>query len=901
MTTQSIKYNEWPFILVDGSSYLYRAYHALPPLTTSKGQPTGAIYGVVNMLKRLLKTYQPSYIAVVFDAKGKNFRHEIYPDYKANRSSMPDELRSQVEPLYAIIRAMGLPLLVIDGVEADDVIGTLAKQATELKLDTLISTGDKDLAQLVNPHIHLVNTMSNQFLDEVGVEKKFGIPPRLITDYLALVGDTSDNIPGINKVGPKTATKWLMQYGSIENLIQHANEIQGQVGKNLRANLEQIPLSKKLVTLRQNIPLPTSPQALKYQKPNIEKLKTFFSQLEFKNWFHELESSGIENNRPITKDYQTILSNEAFQVWLKRLKEAESFAIDTETTSLDYMDAELVGLSFAIKAGEAAYLPVAHDYDSAPQQLDRLQVLSALRPILESKQHKKIGHHLKYDKAILARYGIELDGIAYDTMLESYILDSVIVRHDLDSLALKYLQYKKIAYKEITGKGAKQKTFNQIPIDKATPYAAEDADIALQLHEFLWPKISSDKKLLKIFTTIEIPLLSVLSRMEQRGVLIDPAYLQTLSKNFKNRKLVLEQKIFQATGMVFNLNSPKQLQAVLYERLGLPILKKTSSGQPSTAEPILQSLALQHDVPSWILNYRSLSKLISTYTESLNTQINNRTHRIHTSYQQAVAATGRLSSSNPNLQNIPIRTEEGRKIRKAFIAPKNYKILAADYSQIELRIMAHLSQDKALLQDFKEEVDIHKATASKIFGITLDQVTFNQRRRAKAINFGLMYGMSAFGLSQRLGIERESAATYIEAYFHQYPGIRQYMDTLKKRAHEQGYVETLLGRRLYIPDIQSTNQQRRIAAERVAINAPLQGTAADLIKLAMIHIDEWLQKTNPHAHLLMQVHDELVFEIKETDLLMVKKHIKFLMENVLPLSLPLLVNIGIGDNWDEAH
>jgi len=890
-----------PLILIDGSSYLYRAFHALPALTNSNGQPTGAIYGVINMIRRLIKDYAPTHIAVVFDAKGKTFRHELYADYKAHRPPMPDELQTQIKPLHDIIKAMGLPLLIIEGVEADDVIGTLAHQATQSKVEALISTGDKDMAQLVNEHISLINTMNDSLLDPEKVKEKFGVPPKLIIDYLALIGDTSDNIPGVPKVGPKTAAKWLNEYGSLDNLVKHADEIKGKIGDNLRSHLDQLPLSKELATIKCNLDLKLSLDELTPQSENNETLAELFKTFEFRSWLSELLSNENSTKQKTECQYEIIFTEEALQSWISKLQKTDHFCVDTETTSLNYMDAEIVGISFAIEPHQAAYIPLMHVYPDAPKQLDRNMVLTQLKPILENPKIKKIGQNLKYDKEIFLNHDINLQGIAFDTMLESYILDSTATRHDLDSLALKYLGHKTIHYEDVAGKGAKQIPFSEVPIEQAGPYAAEDADIALKLHHHLWPKIEENQKVTRVFCDIEMPLVTVLTHIERHGVLIDVQKLKEQSKQLEKRLLELEEQAFKIADVVFNLDSPKQLQEILYQKLKLPIIKKTPKGQPSTAEPILQELALDFPLPKLVLEYRSLSKLKSTYTDKLPNQVNKTTGRVHTSYHQAITATGRLSSSDPNLQNIPIRKEEGRRIRQAFIAPKGYKLLAADYSQIELRIMAHLSQDKGLLDAFAKGLDIHSATAAEIFGIDIHNVTSDQRRKAKAINFGLIYGMSAFGLAKQLQTERATAQAYIDAYFAQYPKVAKYMEKTREFAREHGYVETLLGRRLYIPEINASNMHRRNAAERAAINAPMQGTAADIIKHAMIAIDNWLQATDKNISMIMQVHDELVFEIEEKEITEATHHIEKLMSEAAKLAVPLVVDIGIGDNWDEAH
>jgi len=896
-----------PLVLVDGSSYLYRAFHALPALTNSRGEPTGAVYGVVNMLRRLLADYDPERMAVVFDARGKTFRDELFAEYKANRPPMPDELASQVEPLHAIVRALGLPLLVEPGVEADDVIGTLAARAAARGQPVVISTGDKDMAQLVNDHVTLVNTMSNTVLDRAGVEEKFGVPPERIIDFLALVGDTSDNIPGVPKVGPKTAVKWLTEYDSLDGIVAHAAEIKGKAGENLCASLEQLPLSRRLATIRVDLELPEDPEALRLGEPDRETLIEWFRRMEFKSWLAELleadaggEGAGGEGTQaPV---YDLVLEEPALEAWLERLEAAELFAFDTETTSLAYMEARIVGVSFSVEPGEAAYVPLAHAYPGAPAQLDRDTVLERLRPLLEDPGRAKLGHNLKYDMSVLANHGIRLRGVACDTMLESYVLDSAQNRHDMDTLALKYLGRRTIHYEDVAGKGAKQITFDQVPLETAGPYAAEDADVTLQLHRNLWPRLEEVPALVRLFHEVEMPLVPVLSRMERTGVLVDVAMLRTQSHQLARRIHELEEAAYAAAGQPFNLGSPKQIQEILFGKLGLPVLAKTPKGQPSTAESVLQDLALDFPLPRLILEHRGLSKLRSTYTDRLPEQVNPVTGRVHTSYHQAVAATGRLSSSDPNLQNIPVRTEEGRRIRQAFVAPPGCRLLAADYSQIELRIMAHLSRDPGLLEAFGQGLDVHQATAAEIFGTPLEQVTGDQRRSAKAINFGLIYGMSAFGLARQLGIDRAAAQTYMDQYFARYPGVLEFMERTRAEAREQGFVETLSGRRLYVPDVNSRNLQRRKAAERTAINAPMQGTAADIIKRAMIRCDAWLQE-NPgvDARMIMQVHDELIFEVGEGDLDTVGEAVRSCMTGAAELEAPLLVEIGIGANWDEAH
>ncbi len=895
-------------VLVDGSSYLYRAFYALPALTNSRNEPTGAVYGVANMLRKLLTDYEADYAAVVFDAKGKTFRDELFEQYKAHRPPMPDDLRAQIAPLHAIVRASGLPCLVVEGVEADDVIGTLAQQAAAEGINTLISTGDKDMAQLVNDRITLINTMSNTVLDRQGVVEKFGIAPEQIIDYLALVGDTSDNIPGIPKVGPKTAVKWLTAYGSLDNIVAHAEEIPGKVGENLRAHLGQLPLARQLATIHCNVELEAGPTQLRHQAPDSAALSDLYRKLEFKSWLKQLQEQNGEQQTPADppaakppQHYETILSQNALDHWLQRLEQADLFAFDTETTSLDYMEAHIVGVSFAITAGEAAYVPLAHDYLDAPPQLPRDATLERLRPLLEDEARHKVGHNLKYDMSVLANHGIRLQGIAHDTMLESYVLNSTASRHDMDSLAHKYLDHDTISFTDIAGKGAKQLTFNQIAIEQAAPYAAEDADITLRLHQHLWTQLEKVPNLSALYSEIEVPLVSVLSRLERNGVLVDASMLRQQSDELAEAMAAHEQRAHDLAGQAFNLGSPKQLQEILYGKLGLPVTYKTPKGQPSTGEEALQELADEHPLANLILEYRALSKLKSTYTDRLPEQINPRSSRVHTSYHQAVAATGRLSSSDPNLQNIPIRTPEGRRIRQAFVAPPGYKIVAADYSQIELRIMAHLSGDERLLQAFASDLDIHTATAAEIFAVSPAEVSGEQRRNAKAINFGLIYGMSAFGLARQLGIDRNAAQDYINLYFARYPGAKQFMDRTRLQAKEQGYVETLFGRRLYLPDINARQQQRRQYAERAAINAPMQGTAADIIKRAMLLSDAWLRNSGADAKMIMQVHDELVFEVGEGALASCTAEIERCMKAAAALAVPLVVDIGSGDNWDEAH
>ncbi len=906
-----------PLILVDGSSYLFRAYHVpyLQALSTSYGQPTGAITGVLNMIKSLQKDYPSGNIVVVFDAKGKTFRNDMYSEYKANRPPMPDDLRTQIAPLHEIIQAMGLPLLVIEGVEADDVIGTLANQASKLGMETVISTGDKDMAQLVTPHVRLINTMTNVEMDEAGVEEKFAVRPDQIIDYLALMGDKVDNIPGVDKCGPKTAAKWLAEHGTLKQVMANADNVKGKVGEHLRNALSHLPLSYELATIKLDVTLPKKVQDIRATNVNFDKLIALSSKFELKRLLTETQQKlkqtstaqstpPKELNKPIyeSSNYHTILTQTDFDIWLEKLKAADLFAFDTETTSLNYMDAELVGVSFSIAAGEAAYLPVAHDYIDAPEQLDRAQVLASLKPLLENPEIKKVGQHLKYDKNVLANYNINLQGIAFDTMLESYVLNSVATRHDMDSLAETYLGQTTIHFEDIAGKGAKQITFNQIPLDKAAPYAAEDANITLRLHEVIWQKLSEEKDLINVFKEIELPLIPVLAKMEQFGVLIDSQKLAQQSQDLAVRILELEKKVHELAGEEFNLGSPKQLQEILYKKMDLPVLKKTPKGAPSTAEEVLQELAINYPLPKLLMEYRGLSKLKNTYTDKLPKMINARTGRVHTSYHQAITATGRLSSTDPNLQNIPIRTQEGRRVRQAFIARTGYKIVAADYSQIELRIMAHLSGDKGLLKAFATGQDIHTATASEVFDTLLEEVSIEQRRNAKAINFGLIYGMSAFGLSKQLNIPRHDAQKYMDLYFERYPSVLTYMEETRQIAKEKGYVSTVFGRRLYLPEIHASNGMRRKSAERAAINAPMQGTAADIIKKAMLAVDEWIETLpTDDVRMIMQVHDELVFEIKYYKLTEYQNKIISLMEQAVMLDVSLTVEAGVGDNWDEAH
>ena len=898
-------------VLVDGSSFLYRAFHALPPLTNSRGEPTGAVLGVANMLRKLISAHATQHVGVVFDAPGRTFRDDLFEEYKSHRPPMPDDLRSQIEPLHAIIRAMGLPLLIESGVEADDVIGTLALRAAEQGYFVIISTGDKDMAQLVSDRIVLENSMYDIRLDREGVVAKFGVPPECIVDYLALVGDTSDNIPGVPKVGPKTAAKWLQEYGSLDAIIDQADSVGGKVGENLRATLDQIPLSRQLATIRCDLSLPLTPDELVSTEPDTHVLRDWLKRMEFNSWLRQLETAS-ESTAPspqiqtaatpaVKGHYEVVLTEADLQRWISQLETAELFAFDTETTHLDYTQAAIVGVSFAVKAGEAAYVPLAHHYPGAPPQLNREKVLEDLRPLLEAPDRGKLGQHLKYDANVLANHGITLRGMRHDTMLESYILNSTATRHDMDSLATYYLQHETISFEDVAGKGAKQIGFDQVGLTEATEYAAEDADVTLRLHETLWPRLSAEPSLKRVYQTLEIPLIPVLSRIERTGVLVDVFMLAEQSRELAGRMLELEREAHAVAGSPFNLGSPKQIQMVLYDKLNLPVLKKTPKGQPSTDESVLAELAELYDLPRLILDYRSVSKLRSTYTEKLPQQINPRTGRVHTSYHQAVAATGRLSSSDPNLQNIPVRTAEGRRIRQAFIAPQGRKILAADYSQIELRIMAHFSGDPNLRLAFAENADVHRHTAAEVFGVALDAVSADQRRSAKAINFGLIYGMSAFGLAKQLGVDRTLAQRYIDTYFERYPGVKTFMEQSRETAREKGYVETLMGRRLYVPDIRSRNAQSRQYAERTAINAPMQGTAADIIKAAMIAVDDWIESSKVPVSMIMQVHDELVFEVSE-DFIDVARHtIRSLMTGAAALSVPLCVDVGVGDHWDEAH
>ncbi|MCL1078544.1 DNA polymerase I [Parashewanella spongiae] len=917
-----------PLVLVDGSSYLYRAYYAPPHLTNSKGEATGAVYGVVNMLRSLLKQYSPSHIAVVFDAKGKTFRNDMYSEYKAQRPPMPDDLRNQIEPLHRIIKALGLPLISIPGVEADDVIGTIATQASKDGRNVLISTGDKDMAQLVDDNVTLINTMTDTILGPDEVTTKFGVRPDRIIDLLALMGDKADNIPGLPGVGEKTALALLIGAGSVANILSDPDAVVAlgfrgskTMPTKIRDNAKALQLSYELATIKLDVELEQTWQALEHQPADNDELIKCFGEMEFKRWLAELLDSGSSSNQmsptnktitnnddeivvaeTIETDYSTLLTTDDLNAWLTQLEQASLICIDTETTSLDYMDAQLVGLSFAVKAGKAAYLPLGHDYLDAPVQLDKAETLAKLKPLLENPKIKKVGQNLKYDVAILANEGIELQGIEFDTMLESYVFNSVASRHNMDDLALKYLGHKTISFEEIAGKGAKQLTFNQIPLETASPYAAEDADITLRLHQHLWTRLEKSPELARVFTDIELPVLSVLSNMERGGVLIDSMLLGQQSQELEQKIHKLEQQAYEIAGDTFNLSSPKQLQVLFFEKLGYPIIKKTPKGAPSTAEEVLVELALDYPLPKIILEHRSLAKLKSTYTDKLPLMVNGKTGRVHTSYHQANAATGRLSSSDPNLQNIPIRTEEGRRIRQAFIAPSGRKMLAADYSQIELRIMAHLSQDRGLLDAFAANKDIHRATAAEVFDVPFEAVSTEQRRRAKAVNFGLIYGMSAFGLAKQLDIARAEAQSYIDTYFARYPGVKKYMEDTRAEAAEQGYVETLFGRRLYLPEIKARNAMRRQAAERAAINAPMQGTAADIIKKAMIIVAHWIAtETNGEINMIMQVHDELVFEVDEAQAETLKAKVCELMAQAAQIDVPLLAEAGLGDNWQQAH
>ena len=895
------------YVLVDGSSYLFRAYYALPDLRNSKGEATGAIRGVISMIKKLEKDFPESLVVVVFDAPGRTFRDDLYEDYKANRSSTPDDLKEQIQPIKDLVVAMGFPLICMEGVEADDVIGTYALLASKAGQTVIISTGDKDMAQLVNQSVTLVNTMTETMMDRDGVIEKFAVPPELIIDYLALMGDTVDNIPGVPKVGPKTAAKWLNEFGSLESLIDRATEIKGKVGENLRNSLEQLPLSKALTTIKTDVEVPISLKDLKRDPADRDLLLKEFGRLEFKGWLAELEGDQIEgeNAQPPQaideKSYELITSIERLEEWVNRLSSVTFFAIDTETTSIDYMSAKLVGVSFAVGVGDAAYLPLAHDYVGVPAQVDFDKAIKALKPVLENESIAKVGQNLKYDLSILASYGLTLKGELYDTMMESYVLNSVATRHNMDALASHYLDIATTSFEDVAGKGASQLTFNQVPLDVARDYAAEDADVTYRLHQALWPLIEREPKLLHIFRDVEMPLVRVLSKIERQGALLDPGLLNKQSSELGRRIEELKDAAWSSAQEEFNLDSPKQLQEIFFEKQGLPVLKKTPGGKPSTAEPVLVDLARDYELPALILEYRGLAKLKSTYTDKLPKDINTDSGRVHTSYHQAVTATGRLSSSDPNLQNIPIKTAQGRKVRAAFVAPEGKKILAADYSQIELRIMGHLSGDEGLLQAFSEGLDVHSFTASEVFNVEIQSVTEDQRRSAKAINFGLIYGMSAFGLAKQLDISRALAQDYIDSYFSRYPKVLDYMEQTKEQASKLGYVETVFGRRLYLPEINAKQVMRRQAAERTAINAPMQGTAADIIKKAMLEVDGWLGRTNVDCRMIMQVHDELVFEVAESDIDEVESEVENLMSQSASLDVPLTVSVGRGDNWEEAH
>ena len=922
-------------VLIDGSSYLYRAFYALPPLTSSRGEPTGALLGVLNMLQKFLKDNAPTRIAVVFDAPGRTFRDDLFAEYKAHRPPMPDDLRAQTEPLLEAVRALGLPVLRVAGVEADDVIGTLARRSAARGWQVLISTGDKDMAQLVDGHVTLVNTMTGSTLDRAGVKAKFDVYPEQIVDYLALVGDSSDNIPGIDKVGPKTAAKWLDRYRSLDGIIENAAAIEGKVGENLRAGFDTLALSRRLATIRTDLELAEGPEDLVRGEPNTQELRALYARYELRSLLRQLDGgSGEETGGPAArfearlpsaprlaappadsspdapalvppavpeKRYEMVTTEADLARWLEALAAADLFAFDTETTSLDYMQAAIVGVSFAVTPGHAAYVPLAHDYAGAPAQLDRASTLARLKPLLEDPARGKIGHHLKYDAHVLANHGIAFAGMRYDTMLESYVWNSVATRHDMDSAAARYLGIETIHYEDVAGKGAKQIPFSQVPLEQAAEYAAEDADVTLRLHRTLWPALEAMPALERVYTSIEQPLVPVLCAMEEAGVLLDAARLRAQSRELAARLVEIEAAAHREAGQPFNLDSPKQLQFLLFEKLGLPPLRKTPTGQPSTAEDVLEELATDYALPRLILEYRGLAKLRSTYTEKLPEQVNARTGRVHTSYHQAVAQTGRLSSTDPNLQNIPIRTPEGRRIRQAFIAPPGHVLMAADYSQIELRIMAHLSGDAGLVAAFEAGEDVHRATAAEVFGVAPAEVSADQRRSAKAINFGLIYGMSAFGLARQLGIDRGAAQQYVSRYFERYPGVKQYMDTTRERAKRDGYVETVMGRRLYLPDIRSRNRQLQQYAERSAINAPMQGTAADIIKRAMIDVHAWCVREHAPARLIMQVHDELVLEVRADAVTQIADSLRRCMVEAASLKVSLKVDIGSGDNWDEAH
>ena len=924
-------------ILIDGSSYLYRAFHALPPLTNVHGEPTGALFGVVNMLRATLKA-KPDYLAFVSDAPGPTFRDALYDRYKANRPPMPDDLRAQVEPMLAIVGALGFPILRVPGVEADDVIGTLTVRAQKLGIEVLISTGDKDMAQLVSPQVTLINTMSNTIMDSAGVMEKFGVRPAQIIDFLALTGDTVDNVPGVPKCGPKTAAKWLAEYGTLDNVIANADKVGGKIGESLREALSKLPLSRELVTIKTDVPLELGPTDLAQREADTAQLRELYARYEFKAALKDLDrDSATAGEKPVASEspgesdfsrdsfipvisksiaaeasptvspglsapgeYELVTTQPQFDEWLEKLRHAELIAFDTETTSIDAMRADIVGISFAVEPGKACYIPLGHDYPGAPKQLDRDEVLRALKPIFENPATPKLGQHAKYDINILSHYDIIVQGLKHDSMLESYVWNATATRHDMDSLAKKYLGYETIKYEQVAGKGAKQISFSQVDLDTACRYAAEDADVTLRLHHALWPMLESVPALRRVYEDIEIPLIPVLAGMEQRGVLIDGNELRKQSQQLGKRMLELQQQSYQLAGREFNLDSPKQLQAVLFDELGLQAKMKTPTGQPSTNEEALEAIADTHELPRLILDYRGLAKLRSTYTDKLSSIVNPRTGRVHTSYHQGSVATGRVSSSDPNLQNIPVRTEEGRRIRQAFIAPPGWKVMAADYSQIELRIMAHLSGDEGLLRAFHSGGDVHRATAAEVFGVPPQEITTNQRRAAKAINFGLMYGMSAFGLARQLGVDRGEASDYMGRYFSRYPGVRAFMDATRERAHRDGYVETIFGRRLYLENLTSRNQGLRQGAERAAVNAPMQGSAADIIKRAMIAVASWIDGRDD-VHMLMQVHDELVFEVREYAVDTVRAAVIERMSGAAELAVPLLVDVGVGANWDEAH
>jgi len=897
-------------VLVDGSSYLYRAFHALPDLRNAAGEPTGAIYGVLNMLRRLVGDYKADFLACVFDAKGKTFRDEVYPEYKATRAPMPDDLAAQIEPLLEAIAAMGWPLLVVDGVEADDVIGALAREAERQGIRTVVSTGDKDLAQLVDPSVTLINTMSNETLDVAGVKAKFGVAPERIVDYLALVGDAVDNIPGVEKVGPKTAAKWLAQYGSLEGVLAHADEIPGVVGENLRKVRDWLPKARELVTVKIDVALPFKVADLALRERDREKLRTLFQRFGFKGWLKEVEGSGDPAPAPapapvlapadVPRRYETLLTESDAARWLGRLESAELVSVDTETTSLDPFVAELVGVSFSIEPGEAAYLPIAHRYAGVPEQLGLERAIALLKPWLEDGSKPKIGQNLKYDQHVLANHGVRLAGVAHDTLLQSYVLESH-ARHDMDTLAERHLGLRTITYDEVTGKGAGRIGFEEVDVQRATDYSAEDADVTLRLHRVLYPRVAADEKLAYVYGSIEMPVREILFRVERNGVLIDAARLEAHSRELGAKMFELEERAYREAGQPFNLNSPKQIGEIFFDRLKLPVVKKTPSGAPSTDEDVLERLALDYPLPKTLLEYRALSKLKSTYTDKLPRMVNPKTGRVHTNYGQTTAVTGRLASNDPNLQNIPVRTPEGRRIREAFVAPPGHQIVSADYSQIELRIMAHISEDRGLLEAFARGEDIHRATAAEIFGRDPREVSSEERRYAKVINFGLIYGMSAFGLAQQLGVERATAQAYIDSYFARYPGVAKYMESTRQSAREQGYVETVFGRRLWLPEIRSSSPARRAGAERAAINAPMQGTAADLIKLAMIAVQGWIDAGGLGTKLIMQVHDELVLEVPDGELVRAREELPRLMTGVASLRAPLVVDIGVGRNWDEAH